>query len=280
MIESSRYYTLKATDRSGRCWEWWRTKPEISSSVLETGVHHVIDGKSHELVLSRRSGVPEDVFNLKLFFFADVEIPCNARTEATTSIAQYSTPIGEFHVSNQGGLVLVELDSGAPPPAHIEIRIVEALGLVLARPLFWNVIERYENGMRTVRVRGQSVVTNAKLLPPTGRWPIDITGEVWRLFEKYLSFISAHSEDTFHPCSRHLFSALEASAGTINARALALGVAVGEQRGAYPVRIRFVLAEGTSLSRCQFHEFETVRRGDDTLCLGNELEQLPFDLLL
>jgi hypothetical protein len=239
LIESSRYYTLKATDRFGRCWEWWRTMPEISSSALETGVHHVIDGKTHELAFSRRSDVPEDVFNLKMFFFADVEIPCNARTEVITlaggerrqtssllNVAQFSTPIGEFHVSNQAGLVLVELDSGTPLPAHIEIRIVEALGLVLARPLFWNVIERYENRIETVRVRGQSIVANAKLLPPVGRGPIDMTGEVWRLFEKYLTFICAYPEDRFHPCSRHLFSALEASAGTINAQALALGVAV------------------------------------------------------
>ena len=239
LIESSRYYTLKATDRFGRCWEWWRTMPEISSSALKTGVHHVIDGKAHELAFSRRSGVPEDVFNLKMFFFAEAEIPCNARTEVITlaggekrqtssllNVAEFSTPIGDFHVSNQAGLVLVELDSEAALSKHIEIRIVEALGLVLARPLFWNVVERYENGTETVRVRGQRVIANAKLLPPVGRGPIDLTGEVWRLFEKYLTFICGYSEDRFHPCSRHLFSALEASAGTINAQALALGVAV------------------------------------------------------
>src|SRR5437867_2692053 len=73
LIESSRYFTVKATDRFGRCWEWWRTRPEISSSALETGVHHFIDGKAHELAFSRRSGLPDDVF-LKMFFFAEAEI--------------------------------------------------------------------------------------------------------------------------------------------------------------------------------------------------------------
>jgi hypothetical protein len=239
LIDASRYYTLKATDRFGRHWEWWRTIPEIGSIALETGVHHVIDGKAHELAFSRRSGLPEDVFNLKMFFFAEAEIPCNARTEVVAltggekqhtssllNVAEFSTPIGNFHVSNQAGLVLVEVDSEAALPKYIEVRIVEAMGLVLARPLFWNVIERYENGIETVRVRGKRVITNAKLLPPVGRGPIYLAGEVWRLFENYLTFICSYPGDRFHPCSRHLFSALEASAGTIDAQALALGVAV------------------------------------------------------
>lgn len=239
LIESSRYYTLTATDRFGRRWEWWRTIPEISSSALESGIHHVIDGKAHELTCSRRSGLSENVFNLKMFFFVEVEIPCNARTELVTvigdeklrtssllNVARFSTPMGDFHISNQAGLVLVEVDSESALPENIEIRIVEALGLVLAKPLFWNVVERYENGTETIRVRGQRVSSNAKLLPPVGRGRIDLTGQVWRLFEKYLTFVCSYSGNRFHPCSRHLFSALEASAGTINAQALALGVGV------------------------------------------------------
>jgi hypothetical protein len=194
---------------------------------------------AHELAFTRSSGVPENLFNLKMYFFAAVEIPCNARTEVLTlagsekrqtssflNVARFSSQVGEFHISYQGGLVLLELDSTAPFTPRLEMRIVEALGLVLAKPLFWNVIERYENGIETVRMRGQKVVVNAKLLPPVGRGPIDMTGEVWRLFDKYLTFICSYPEDRFHPCSRHVFSALEASAGTINAQALALGVAV------------------------------------------------------
>ena len=143
LIESSRYYTLKATDRFGRCWEWWCTMPDIGASALETGVHHFIDGKAHELTFSYRSGLPAHVFNLKMFFFAEAEIPCNTKTEIITlagglkrqtssllNLAQFSTPIGKFHISNQAGLVLVELDSEEALPQYIEIRIVEALSLV------------------------------------------------------------------------------------------------------------------------------------------------------
>ena len=50
-------------------------------------------------------------------------------------------------------------------------------------------------------------------------------GDVWRLFDKYLGLVCSQTDDGFHPCSRHVFSVLEAS-GAISARGLALGVAV------------------------------------------------------
>jgi Protein of unknown function (DUF2934) len=216
LLESSRYYTLHATDRFGNRWENHRTNPEIGSSEIDGSVHHFIDGKLHDLTYSRNSGLPEHFFKLKMFFFVEVEIPC----------AAFSTSIGNFRVSNQAGVVLVEVDSECQLPKNIEIRIVESLALVLAKPLFWNVIERYDNGIETVRLRGDRGIPRAKLMPPVGCRFTHQTGEVWRLFEKFLTFVCGYSEERMHPCSRHIFSALEASAGTIHAQALALSVAV------------------------------------------------------
>jgi hypothetical protein len=81
--------------------------------------------------------------------------------------------------------------------------------------------------METLRVRGEPHVIDAKLpRPVTGSFEdIDTTGDVWRLFEKHLSLVCAHPGADFHPCSRHLFGVLEASAGGITAKGLALGVA-------------------------------------------------------
>jgi hypothetical protein len=48
----------------------------------------------------------------------------------------------------------------------------------------------------------------------------------WHLFALYLRFVTGHTGDTWHPCTRLLFSVYQARQGTIEAQALALGVAI------------------------------------------------------
>ena len=169
-----------------------------------------------------------------------MRIPGNASTKVTTvtpdgsisrhlrlDTAQVKTVFGDFNIFNRPGMLVVEAVSPTMFPAHFETRIVEALGFVLAKPLTWNVIELVEGGVETVRLRGVPEAVDAKLQPPVVGGTIDMSGgDVWRLFNQYLTMVCTHAGPEFHPCSRHVFSVLEASAGTVGARGLALGVAV------------------------------------------------------
>jgi hypothetical protein len=239
LIEPSRYYNLKAKDRYGQDWKVVRTLAEVGGSFLEDGPTYVVDGRAAEIASTRATNYPADYQRLVMYFFSEAKVPCNVPTETMTviggqkhressslNVASVATRFGTFRISKRTGLVVVEVESGFPFPPHFEVRIVEALGLALAKPLFWNVIELQSGGTETVRVRGQRVAVEAKLPPPSGGGDIDDNGQVWVLFDKYLAFVCGHTDSTFHPCSRHLFSVLEASAGAISAKALALGVAV------------------------------------------------------
>ena len=240
IIGADRFYRLEAVAQDGLCWEVERTIPEMGGGFIGGTFHHLVGGVATELSFSRPYPVPLPKFYLTMVFFDEAKIPCNAHTETTTviggeqrrtstnvDVARFRTSFGEFRISKREGMVVVEVEADASFPQHFETRVTEALMFVLAKPLYWNVIERIEGSVETFRVRGKPHVIHAKLpRPVTGPFEdIDTTGEVWRLFEKYLALVCAHPNADFHACSRHLFGVLEASAGGITARGLALGVA-------------------------------------------------------
>ena len=238
LVGPERFYQLEAIDKAGTVWRVERTLPNPDTSFVGGRQFRLVTGVVHEISFTRPSR--QEVSTLKMAFFTVEKVPGNASTEITTvtpdgstsrsstlDTAQFSTAFGDFNIYNRPGMLVVEVVSPTTLPEHFDTRIVEALGLVLAKPLDWNVIELTENGTETVRVRGAREVVDAKLPPPIVRGTIDMSGgDVWRLFDKYLALVCKHTDDGFHPCSRHVFSVLEASEGAISARGLALGVAV------------------------------------------------------
>lgn len=232
------YHQLDTVDMEGTAWRVQRTMPSISTNSMDNRQFNLATGQAYELLTTCER--IQNLSSLKIMFFTDERVPENASTEVKTKTpdggwtssssldtAVFSTSSGDFSIFNRPGMLVVKVVCPGKFPKHFETRIVEALSFVLAKPLAWNVLECVEDGVETVRLRGKQKGVDAKLLPPTATDTIDMSGGgVWRLFDKYLTMVSAHTTPDFHPCSRHVFSVLDASAGTIYARGLALGVAV------------------------------------------------------
>jgi hypothetical protein len=49
--------------------------------------------------------------------------------------AQFKTAFGDFHIYNRPGMLVADVVSHTPFPAHLETRVVESLSFVLAKPL-------------------------------------------------------------------------------------------------------------------------------------------------
>jgi hypothetical protein len=179
LIEPHRFYRLETCAQDGLCWQVERTIPEIDRSYLETGLHYLVSGIARQISFRRPVYIQPSrltKFYLTMIFFAEAKIPCNIRTKTTSviggeqsltssrlDVALVSTEFGEFRISKKPGMVIVEVEAENPFSANIESRIVEALSLVLATPLYWNVIFRVENDIETVHVRGKPHVVNAQL---------------------------------------------------------------------------------------------------------------------
>lgn len=158
---------LEARDSNGRRWTAERLRPESNanpglSSVIWTG---------EVPALIHRSDIPPSIERGGLYFefFADVEIPCNQRTEATTSIAGAQTSKSwmlnvakftacgyEFLVKRDEGCLSVE--ATAPGPAispHLDLRITEALQFVLAA----RSCGAYKSGLKALPTKSRSGVS-------------------------------------------------------------------------------------------------------------------------
>lgn len=232
------FHQLDAVDMEGNVWHAEQTMPSPHTSFVGGNQFRYVTGDAYQLLTT----CPQmhSVSSLKMMFFTEERVPGNATTEVTTKFsdgnwtrsssldtAVFSTDSGAFSIFNRPGTLVVKVVSPEKFPAHFETRIVEALSFVLAKRLSWNVLEFVEDGVETVRLRGRHGGIGSKLQPPIATGTIDMSGGgVWQLFDKYLTMVCAHTSPSLHPCSRHVFAVLEASAGTINARALALGVAV------------------------------------------------------
>lgn len=238
ILDEDYFHQLDAHDMEGRVWRVEQTIPSPHTSYLGERQFTVVSGEVNFLSTTRSQ--VQSVSSLKMMFFTEERVPGNASTEITTNTpdgsyirssrldtAVFSTDLGNFSIFNRPGMLVVTVVSPEKFPAHFEMRIVETLSFLLAKPLAWDVLELVEDGLEIVHLRGAQRVDDAKLQPPISTGTIDMSGgDVWRLFDKYLTMVCAHTMPGFHPCSRHVFSVLEASAGTINSRGLALGVAV------------------------------------------------------
>ncbi len=240
IISADRYFRLEAVARNGTCWEVEETIPDVGASFIGSTASYIVGGVADEMRTSRKLPQSNKKFALTMMFFEEVEFLCNASTETSTNdgeeiwssskldTAKFQTNFGDFQISGRPGMVVVKVLADNVFPQDFETRITEALMLVFAKPLSWNIVITVNDDSETFRVRAKPKIIHATQPRPIFRdyQDIDMCGELWRLFKKYLDLVCMHSEEEFHPCSRHLYGVLEASAGGITAWGLSLGVAV------------------------------------------------------
>ena len=170
----------------GRVWRVEQTIPSPHTSYLGERQFTVVSGEVNFLSTTRSQ--VQSVSSLKMMFFTEERVPGNASTEITTNTpdgsyirssrldtAVFSTDLGNFSIFNRPGMLVVTVVSPEKFPAHFEMRIVETLSFLLAKPLAWDVLELVEDGLEIVHLRGAQRVVDAKLQPPISTGTIDMS---------------------------------------------------------------------------------------------------------
>lgn len=103
-------------------------------------------------------------------------------------------------------------------------RIHEALQFVLGQQLALMVVETSVAGQHVTRLTSPAR-GHGRMSPPLQFQRMD-GGQVWRMFTNYFRHIHPNAELGWHPISRHVGSAIESTAASLEARVLALAVAV------------------------------------------------------
>lgn len=237
LIPPDGYSTLVATDFYGREWRCQRVRHDKAITYQNGGCYSIVSGAAYDLQCVAPSVYPPTFGQLRLVFFAEAEIPAISVSEVVTSLdgnerqritsmrgAAFETDFGRFTIEQAEGKLVINCDYAELPQDNFFIRVMEALCFAIGKRMYWNYVEEYRANNLIRRVRGVKQSDKKSLVLPIGDKYLGASS-TWKMFSKYLSFANLHKGGDLHKCTRHLFSVYQARQGTIEAQALALGVA-------------------------------------------------------
>jgi hypothetical protein len=240
LIAEEEYWSLTATDLSGRRWEASHMIPHEHWAA--GGLGCVVTGDVYELVSVEPVVALATHERLELNVFDDLGLPYTGHTRTTVEtgarnayrVERNRTELSDedlglpfsLHVESSDGRTRLRARGESLPP-RLNLRVVEALQFVTGRPIQGGV-ERVVSGAteRTV-IRGELTRSNSRgVEPPVPTEIADARNDFWRLFSAYLRYVNAWPSDEFHPLSTEWDSLVKLGSAGLETRALVLAVAV------------------------------------------------------
>jgi hypothetical protein len=233
------FYDLDATGLDGTRWTATRIQPACHWDVSDMSV--LVKGKIQSAIA--HLDTPQPRHYLRLHFFEEYQVPlrCYSETERhgnrlfILDRAEFETCGLKFEVRKREGTgeTIFEVTSESAFPVAIELRIQEALQYITAKPAIWRA--RVESEDKEVRLElaspwRESIRT--QLGPPIKPISIHFLERGWDLFGKYLAYVVENTKGTYwNPVAYHLHNACEATANSVDARAVGVSVAVAAVAG-------------------------------------------------
>jgi len=230
------FYRLTATDLSGREWTSTHLYPIINT--VQGG--SLCTGELREIVQENSLQVPIKHEHLYLEIHDKIEIPCNTwsatmKTVAGQELNSSSLNVLRFDASGYEITIQKESDAlqirtlakGARLEEYFEVRIIEALQFVVARPVFWSVMQKWTSEGWKICIRpSRPNELQPRIGTPLSNTP-DSAESFCRMFENYLQYIlTGNTGEKMHPISAQMHAICRASTGSIEAQALTLSVAI------------------------------------------------------
>ncbi|HEV7509118.1 MAG TPA: hypothetical protein VGS07_29855 [Thermoanaerobaculia bacterium] len=247
LIEDLDYYVLHATDVSGRNWKSSNLLPHF-----RPGAGIVISGSVAEIKVSEQRAWSISKPLMRLWFLGDLELPFDKSTYSETKVegktlteswtsdsAIFECSGFNFFVRTSKGWSTIEVSKEVSKlPATLSYQVEESIEFMLSHPARAVVVEVFgAEGMET-SIRELTEPITAKAMSPLKRSSSSYQNEAWRLFECFFHFIEPHEPHVGAvrpPLSRILRYIVQMNHSTIDAQALALGVAVeGLLKEVYP----------------------------------------------
>ena len=207
------YYTLKGTASDGSTWKAEHVLPNCDWHGQHA--NPIVRGKLSSVIGGELQSAPKSI---AMHFFEKADLPVPVR-EVKFEATEY-----EFHVENGDDSFIVRAKSGAPLPEHFAMRVEEALRFLLAQSVRPRAIVQPRSFVLTSTTLKPSLV---RLGPPISRGSAAFHDRSWDLFGTYLAFVIRKTKfGNWNSCTGYVHMAHEASANSLDAWAMGLGVAV------------------------------------------------------
>ncbi|BAZ68715.1 hypothetical protein NIES4106_34810 [Fischerella sp. NIES-4106] len=232
IVPESEYFSLSAIDAQGR--EWTSTRVLISERSFQSSLVTLV-AQLHEIYYTIQLSSNEKA-SMCLQLCGDINIPHNTLMQTEEELECFRFPSAaiffacsyEFFIKQQDNITILKVISDCKElPAFIETRICEALQFVLGDLITWSTLELNQSTQRTIRIRSLlNKNKKTKLRPPIRFEKLDITKDIWKLYENYLQHILKDSERMLHPISGWTARIIEARTVCLESEMLTLSVAV------------------------------------------------------
>ncbi|MBB3956306.1 MULTISPECIES: hypothetical protein [Novosphingobium] len=233
MIPDDAYYLLKATAYDGTDWTGTRMLPRIHWGANDDIV--LIEGSLQSIIAHLT--MPQRQHVLNLHFFEEFDIPCTLMSKIEDHGAiNYNRDRAEFNVDGAAfeirkhthGETTVEIASDDPLPASFDLRVQEALQFIIARPAFWRArLQSHDQELHLELASPWRKSPRTQFSTPISSVSLKYMEYGWCLFSAFLTYVTSKTQGThWNPVAYHLHGAYEATANSINARAVGLCVAV------------------------------------------------------
>ncbi|MFZ2653933.1 MAG: hypothetical protein WAX69_03390 [Victivallales bacterium] len=254
LLEDGDYWTLTAIDKDCRKWISDRlVEPGISAGAypglfLSGDLGRVEYRKAHSSItkalgLEQKEDVPKKY--ITYVSFTDYRIPGNTVVnemrkvgnkevpgKASASVAKFKALGVDFTMEQLNDYLMLDAKSETEiklPINILSIRISESLQFCLGRPMEWDMCFLVEGNDEVAILRSFSRRTgNPRVGPPLDYWYPNNIPYVWKLFDKYLSYVAQNGiqEERFQRISSRIWRVLHASTGSWEAEKLTLCVEI------------------------------------------------------
>jgi hypothetical protein len=229
LIQADEAYTLIATSYRQDTWKAER----ILELDFQTDITTLrLYGKIYVLRRERKAVVRDPTHRITMHFLDDIGIPCPVPLETTSKTFDGAIfdVAGDkhFRIQKLDDEIVVQINSEAAFLPNFDARVEEAFSYVMARSMLWRTLETHDGDDDILSLSSpirQSI--NPQLGKPLVASQWEEMSMVWRLFGKYLEYVTTESDTSIsRRCSRYLHNAREASANSIDAWTIGLCVAV------------------------------------------------------
>jgi hypothetical protein len=228
------FYDLDATAHDGTRWTAAGIRPAPRWDVSDLSV--LINGPMQSM--TARLAMPQRQHVLRLHFFEEYEVPLHRMSETerhgnrrmVRDLAEFEACGSKFEVRKREGSgdTVIEAVSENPFPEAFDLRTQEALQYITGKTVIWRArlaSEGEELQFELASPLRKSART--QFSPPISLASVEFHHHGWRLFGQYLAYTIASNKGMYwNPVAYHLYNACEATAGSLDAWAVGVSVAV------------------------------------------------------
>lgn len=233
IVPAEAYYTLEATAHDGTCWSAKRILPKLNWGMTDEIV--LIQGQLLSMTAPLDMSAHQHV--MKLHFFEEYDIPCTLMSEnkdhdrinRKLDRMEFTAAGADFEIRQHAGKdTTVKVSSDSPFPIAFDLRVQEAFQYMIAKPAFWRARLQSHDGQLHIELASPFRKSpRTQFSTPISAVSADYRKHGWRLFAAFLAYVIEKTPEThWNAVAYHLHGAYEATANSIDARAVGLCVAV------------------------------------------------------